>query len=37
MSTGPETAAKTADDEALDGAQEVEDGLGTDDEVEWRW
>jgi len=35
-STGTEAAAETADDEALDGAQEVEDGLGTDDEVERR-
>ena len=32
-----ETAAETADDEALDGAQEVEDRLWTDDEVERRW
>jgi len=35
-STGTEAAAETADYEALDGAQEVEDGLGTDDEVERR-
>ena len=34
--TGSETSAEAAEDEALDDAQEVEDGLGTDDEVERR-
>jgi len=37
MSTGSETTTEKTDDEALDAAQEVEDGLGTDDEVERRW
>lgn len=34
--TRSKSSTEAADDEALDGAQKVEDGLGTDDEVERR-
>jgi len=36
MLTGSKTSTKAADDDSFDGAQGVEDGLGTDDEVERR-